>query len=766
MIVRGPRVVAAELALAAVSLSVVVGFGRLFLGTSWRAPLLLVAVLVHATSALVRRLGVGVLGQLASAAVGVTLLVGWTLAPETLRFLLPTAETWTTLGAAIDEAVSAYPTARAPVEATDGFVLASMIGVAIVAAMANVAAFTLRAPLQALIPPFTLFVLGALLGSGEHRVGTAVAFVVTSLGFVLAVRGLEITSSTTWLPGERNRGPDAHMRVGGALIGVCAVVAMVVGPALPGATEDAMWTWRGGGGGGGDRTIISPLVDIQRRLVNQSRSVAFVVDAPTPSYWRMMSLDAFDGQQWTMSASMREVSGSLAVGPVADGEVVRQRVEVRSLGSEYLPAAFSPVAIDAGDATVTWDDRSATLLLDRPIPSGFRYEVDSLLPDVTPDQLRAVSGPVAPAVAQRYLQLPALDPRVAELAESVTAGADTHYDRALALQTFFRDEFGYSLEVPDGSGTDSITRFLFEDRQGYCEQFAASFAAMARTLGMPSRVAVGFTEGDRSGPSTYTVRGADAHAWPEIYFSGAGWVPFEPTPGRTAPGSSAWTGLTEDGPGSEDPSTTPTSEPEVASPPTIPPELQDQIFPPGMELDGPTGSLTEPSDPLVPTWARAPLLVVGAVAAWFALVSAGAGLRHRQRRRRAGDDRAARVALAWSELVELLTWRGRAPHRNETYLEYARRVGQSAPATAVDLGRLADLATTARFARSTDDAAAEEAEALGTRLRRTVVERLPSWRRVLRAGDLRRLWAGATLRSGYSSSPRNRSRIRWLVEPK
>src|SRR5690606_26155565 len=117
----------------------------------------------------------------------------------------------------------------------------------------------------------------------------AVAFIVTALAFVLAVRGIEIATSTSWLPGDRTRGPDAHMRVGAALIATAAVAALVVGPALPGATEEPLWTWRGGGGGG-DRTIISPLVDIQRRLVNQSRSVAFVVESPTPSYWRLMSL--------------------------------------------------------------------------------------------------------------------------------------------------------------------------------------------------------------------------------------------------------------------------------------------------------------------------------------------------------------------------------------------------------------------------------------------------------------------------------------------
>ena len=112
----------------------------------------------------------------------------------------------------------------------------------------------------------------------------------------------------------------------------------------------------------------------------------------------------------------------------------------------------------------------------------------------------------------------------------------------VALQDWFRTEFTYSTDVPDGHGNSAIESFL-ENRVGYCEQFAGTFAAMARSLGIPARVAVGFTQGEQQDDGTYVVLGRNAHAWPEVWFDGYGWVPFEPTPGRGMPGAEAYTGV-------------------------------------------------------------------------------------------------------------------------------------------------------------------------------------------------------------------------------
>ena len=117
----------------------------------------------------------------------------------------------------------------------------------------------------------------------------------------------------------------------------------------------------------------------------------------------------------------------------------------------------------------------------------------------------------------------------------------TPYEAAITLQDWFRSEFDYSLEVQAGHSNSAIEGFL-RDRVGYCEQFAGTYAAMMRTLGIPARVAVGFTPGNFNG-ERYSVLGKNAHAWPEVWFDELGWVPFEPTPGRGAPGAENYTNV-------------------------------------------------------------------------------------------------------------------------------------------------------------------------------------------------------------------------------
>src|SRR5439155_17454307 len=100
--------------------------------------------------------------------------------------------------------------------------------------------------------------------------------------------------------------------------------------------------------------------------------------------------------------------------------------------------------------------------------------------------------------------------------------------------------------VPPGHSGRDLEHFLFESKRGYCEQFSGAYAAMARAIGLPARVAVGFTAGELD-PTTgeYVVKGFNGHAWPEVYLDGFGWVAFEPTPGRGMPGAESYTGLPE-----------------------------------------------------------------------------------------------------------------------------------------------------------------------------------------------------------------------------
>ena len=152
----------------------------------------------------------------------------------------------------------------------------------------------------------------------------------------------------------------------------------------------------------------------------------------------------------------------------------------------------------------------------------------------------AEAPPVGALVSREFTDLPAgLDPIVRQWAVEVTADEPTRYQKAVALQQWFRDNFEYSTDVNLGNGADDLVRFLSEGedgRTGYCEQFAAAMAVMARELDIPARVAVGFLQPEQVDDDTWVYSSHDLHAWPELFFSGSGWVRFEPTPSTRASG--------------------------------------------------------------------------------------------------------------------------------------------------------------------------------------------------------------------------------------
>jgi transglutaminase-like putative cysteine protease len=191
---------------------------------------------------------------------------------------------------------------------------------------------------------------------------------------------------------------------------------------------------------------------------------------------------------------------------------------------------------------VLWSRDSQSLVLpDTELQRNDVVAVASQIPDLTQDMLRAATVTGAPSSA--YYFLPSGLPSTArDAAVQVTAGATTPFDKLLALQTWFQTTFTYDLDVQLGNSNDAIEAFL-RGRAGFCQQFAGTFAVMARSLGIGARVAVGYTPGDLGTDGLYHVYGRHAHAWPEAWFDGIGWVAFEPTPGRGSPDGS-YTGLT------------------------------------------------------------------------------------------------------------------------------------------------------------------------------------------------------------------------------
>ncbi len=386
----------------------------------------------------------------------------------------------------------------------------------------------------------------------------AASFALAALGFLLLLhldarehllrwgRAIGPEDDSPWSHGHPVR--DA-LRAGAGRIGITAtVLALLLPPFIPVLGVDLFDL--GTGSGDGDIRIRKPIADMKRDLERgEDRPLVQIrTDDPSPSYLRISVLNRYTGNEW--SSGDRDVARD----DVADGELpapvglspdVPRRtysydVEITdALDSTWLPTQFPAAAVTAeGDwrfDPTTLDFLAADRSLDT---RGMSYTMTGLDLDYGTDG-RFFRDSQAGAVAEEVRELPAGVPPIARnLARSVTEPASNDYERALLLQRWFRQDGGFEYDLrraPNGTGNGTLEAFLSRSgRVGYCEQYASAMAVMARTLGIPARVAVGFLKPDPLGGGLWEYSSHDLHAWPELYFADAGWVRFEPTPAGRA----------------------------------------------------------------------------------------------------------------------------------------------------------------------------------------------------------------------------------------
>ncbi len=567
-----PTTLLAELALLGVSLATIVGYARLFDDGAYFAPIALAAVLGHLLAAVLRRAHIGPLLATITHLAVLPLMLTALRYRETSTYLLPSGRTLDQLGDDLQASWEIFLDISAPVPAAPGFVVVAMATAWIVALVSDSLAFRLNATVEALAPATGLFLFSSILSDDRHRTTSAALFVFSVLAFVLASRVARADGTGRWLATDATRGTRSLLFAGAVLALVALVPAVLAGPRLPGGDGEPVVDLDGGGGSG-DRVTLSPLVDIRSRLIDQSDVVAFRVEASSPAYWRLTALDDFDGQIWSSSGSYDAAEGELPANPDDDQQAprVNQRYEIAALDQIWLPAAFEPVHIDSPDADVDYDAASSSLVVDSDIEIVGRPPLRSALDPPPRPARRPLRRHCRPRHSSSSSGTPGSPPPPRRWPASTpprpSGARTTRTQQALALQNWFRsDDFQYSLSVQRGHGTDALASFLDPEtgRVGYCEQFAGAYAALARSLGLPARVAVGFTPGepDPDDPTFVEVRGLNAHAWPEVYFSGVGWVPFEPTPGRGNPAAELYTGVPADQATPDDPSTATTLVPQ------------------------------------------------------------------------------------------------------------------------------------------------------------------------------------------------------------
>lgn len=261
------------------------------------------------------------------------------------------------------------------------------------------------------------------------------------------------------------------------------------------------------------------------------------VRSSDPAMWRGMLFDTYDGTTWSGD---RDDPSPMGAGPpfhyppILRGSGPRATVSATFyIEAEQPNAVFTPAEPDEiwYDGVLLVDDLGA-LRTDATLTPGGVYSVLAQRGAATAEELRAAPRRPLTEDFQRYVQLPsALPERVGALAQRITAGADTQYDKVRAIEDYLRDRYRYDLDSPvPPPGRDAVDHFLFDTDVGFCEQFASATVVMLRTLGIPARVAVGYTTGERN-PFTgyYEVRASDAHSWIEVWFPTLGWYEFDPT---------------------------------------------------------------------------------------------------------------------------------------------------------------------------------------------------------------------------------------------
>ncbi len=500
----------------------------------------------------------------------------------------------------------------------------------------------------------------------------------------------------------------------GAIIAVAAVVFGMVAPVFAGAPQvSGLWT-----------EISRPLRSIEdtfsrmfsalqpnglpytnpfgRTLAllgqrNLGDKLVLEVRASEGRYWQGVVYDRYTGAAFQSSDTDR-------ISAAANEQALPQNFEMRELITQtvsvYFPnntlvfAAPQPVAVNqtswidvlSGNNLNMW-----TMLT--PIGNGDSYQVVSSISRAPIDLLRSAGTTYPATIRDRYLQLPdTLPQRVRDLARKIVADADATnpYDQATALETWLRQNIKYNDQIPaPAQGQDGVDYVLFVTREGFCDYYASAMAVMARSLGIPARIATGFAQGTfDSKRGVYQVYQNNAHTWVEVYFPRYGWIQFEPTASQpaierpTADNANAASSQ-------QNSSNAPGSNPRDHE------KLQEDIgpLPGGVPFQATAASRLAPLAAILFGVTAALAIVAGAV--WFGIRTYESG----------GEARHISTGGAWgfARLSRMMRWLRVRSSSAETPYEQARTIGAAVPGRQAEIEQLADLYVRERYGRAEVD---------------------------------------------------------------
>lgn len=682
-------------------------------GLPWEAVLLAAAVLGAALTwaGLAFRLSAPAIVAVNLAALLLTVVR--IAVPATTWFIIPTPSSFPALGTEITYAFDVIRTGVAPVLPLAGII--ALLAV-IFWALGMLLAAGLRGgrPYLAVLAPLVAYLQFATMDRRRSGAWTVAFTLLLGLGLlaVAADRRRRGTGLLTTGLGRTAVGRTRPALAASALV-ILVTLTLTSTTALAGALpRSGLLDWRIPSaltGGFYGSISYNPFVGIRQQLVSPTDTPLLIADVSgeipwDQTYFRLLTLESFDGAQWYADRPRvgrpEEVDGFEDADIVFHGPAARvhQTVTILALQQDWLPAIYSPIGFSADNRAVNAGLRikvdDGALHFDALTYRGMTYTVESSVPQpdlavlaldasgqlspVFADAAAAEPGykpqPANPPIAyelpdrERYLDLPSgIDPGIARLAEQRVRGLATDFERALALEAYFRDSgaFRYSIDVDPGHAASNLAEWLLDPASpnyhtGYCEQFATAMAVMARLSGLPSRVVLGFTPGWLY-EGRVVVSDRNAHAWVELWMPTQGWVRFDPTPRGDGINPATSDGLPFEvaeyldievtsstfAPGTNPTASRPEDDEEWTIPSTVPAEQ------PGWQL------------PAVPAWLFA---VAAALALAFGLIPAvkWGRRRHRLRALSTGD-----VSAAWRELVDRLSDLGDEPSPAATPAEVA-----------------------------------------------------------------------------------------------
>ena len=692
----------------------------------WLIGALLLAAMILAAGYTARRYRLpAVAVTLIEAAVWAVFMTLVFLRDTALLWVIPTLDTFRAAPLLVESAMEEITVGAAPLEPTVSLAFIVVGAMGLLTIIVDHVVVTARMPLLASVGIVAVSLIPAIAAPSDVDV---IGFVFLAITILFLIRS-ETRSREKPLEreAERTAGVPATALGIGAIAIVVAVVATPVLP-QPGARAGTGL----GPGPGIDATL--QLGDDLRRP-QDAEVLRLRTNAPSVPYLRATTLSRFEGGVWSPDrAQTISLDADRAFGAVDAEDDVRvtdysAKVDIINLDSPWAPVPYPAIDIDGLSAGL-WGavPYNHTVASTNSSTQGQSYEVAYAPARPSLEQVRAAAA-VGAQVRDETTELPTdIPPVIGELALQMTAEATTDYDRLTALQRWFRGgDFKYSLDAPveegfDGSGAEAVARFL-EVREGYCVHFASAFALMARTLHMPSRIVVGYLPGTPTtqsidGQPVFSVYSSQLHAWPEVYFEGIGWIPFEPTSGLGVPTTFSSEATLPGQPIDPDAAT-----PQSSATPTAPGD-QAQIDLEEQRQNAAGGDSENGLDPLP---------ILGVVAAVIVLLSLPFLIRELRRRQQDAAARGGDAAAAWQSVQEAAIDVGIPVPASETPRAFARRLVEQHGAPASEMNTVVLAIERASYSRAgarsqwMGDAAADAAGSVRVALLASV----PPSRRIL-----------------------------------